>query len=121
MSQLTRYTGMNFPAYEYKEYPKWVKLSDGKEIVVQNEFEEREALGESVPAPVMEVPAIAAWAVEVPPVEFPVAEFPSSESNEKTALIARADELGAIYDKRWGITKLKDAIQAAEEDIESVE
>lgn len=34
------------PPYEHQEYPKWVKLADGSQIVVNNEEEEQAALGE---------------------------------------------------------------------------
>lgn len=35
-----QYSSMIFPPYVYREYPKWVKGTDGKEIIVNNKEEE---------------------------------------------------------------------------------
>jgi len=60
----------NFTApYVYREFPKWVTLADGSQIIVNNEEEEFAAIGEKEVAPAV-------------------------NSTERDALLTRAKELG---------------------------
>ena len=117
MTQRSRFDSMKFPAYQFREYPKHVRLPNGKHVTVNSKQEENEALG--IVEPVIEAPIMVVEAPiqeplpQIEPVEFPKVEFASDDG--RAALVARADELNIPYDKRWGIKKLKDAIEAAEE------
>lgn len=101
-----RFEGMHFPAYVYQEYPKAVNCPDGRQIVVKDAYEER-ALIASFPTNVVD---------ETITSTVPNAEIISDNSEEisKASVWARADELGIIYDKRWNIRRVMDAIAATE-------
>jgi hypothetical protein len=72
-------------AYEYQEYPKWVTLADGSQIVVNNAAEEDVALGE-----LTDVPA-----------------------DERESLMAEAKALGLTPHHRTGADKLREMIASA--------
>lgn len=94
------YTGMVFPDYEYREYPKMVypKGIDAKDdkgkpipgIVVNNDEEEARVMNTGTP--------------------------PVREADEIVRLTTLADVKGVQIDKRWGVAKLTAAIEAAGED-----
>jgi len=48
-----RFSGMKFPEYEFREYPKWVENQDGKPVLVNDADEELATLGvaKEEPAP----------------------------------------------------------------------
>ena len=58
------YDNMSFPTYVFREYPKWIKLKDGKAIVVDSQADELRAVAnDGTEAPVsLEVAANAALA-----------------------------------------------------------
>lgn len=89
MSKSPHYNGMEFPEYEFREYPKWVypKGTGKPGIVVANEDEE-----------------VAAMKTGVAPVR---------EADEIKRLIGVADVKGVSVDKTWGVAKLTAAIEAA--------
>lgn len=74
--------------YVYQEYPKWVTLADGSQIIVQNEDEERAAIGE---------------------------EADSAEGGEslRDALMDQAKALGLNPHHRSGADKLRELIDQA--------
>lgn len=76
------------PAYEHKEYPKWVRLADGSQIVVNDSDEEQAAIGAEAP-------------VEV------------GYGNLRDALATEARELGLTFHHRTGADKLREMIDAA--------
>lgn len=76
------------PAYEHKEYPKWVRLADGSQIVVNDSDEEQAAIG----------------------VEKSVE---AGYGNLRDALAAEARELGLMFHHRTGADKLREMIDAA--------
>lgn len=69
----------------FLEYPKWLRLPNGREVIVQDAEQEREALGD---APV----AVAAPSVvpEVPEVPEPAAVTPEPEADPAHAKRGRA-------------------------------
>lgn len=73
--------------YVYREYPKWVKLADGTDILVKSEDEEAAAVGEST--------------VE------------AGYDNLRDALMQEAKALGLNPHHRTGADKLREMVEAA--------
>lgn len=78
------YASMEFPDYQYEEYPKHINHADGSFTVVNNEAEEELALADK-----------------------PIVR----EEDERKRLIALADVHKITVDRRWNTTKLAQAIQ----------
>ena len=76
------------PVYEHKEYPKWVRLADGSQIVVNDSDEEQAAI-------------CAEASVE------------AGYGNLRDALAAEARELGLTFHHRTGADKLREMIESA--------
>lgn len=115
-----RYANMEWPEYEYREYPKMVypgaknpaKPYDAKGrplrgILVKDEAEEAEVMGE--PAPQQEREPERETGRLVPTGSANVERLKTPE-DEKAELIERAGVLGVQIDKRWSIAKIQDAI-----------
>lgn len=73
--------------YEYREYPKWVTLADGSQILVQNENEEFAAVGEQ--------------------------ELPAEMQDERETLMAEAKALGLNPHHKLGADRLRQMIDKA--------
>lgn len=117
--------------YVFQEYPKWVKLPDGKDIIVQDNLEERAMLQgfyvpnkESEPEEEFvgfreEATATVATEEATPieaeePIIVPIIAPDGDVIAESIdSLRSQADRLGLIYDKRWGALKLRQAIDGA--------
>lgn len=104
-----RYDNMDFPRYEYREYPKLLYLEGrgkGKPFVrVENAEEEAAA-----------VAAHEAKTVKAPPqAPEPDADTGSDDNQRQQITDAREalDALGVKYDKRWGLDKLQAALDGA--------
>lgn len=117
--------GSSYPDYQFQEYPKWVTLSDGTQKIVEDAHEEHQALGTKPkedkiepefvgfkgfefkvnPSPVVNVDDI--------PVEEKVINKDEIITDDIDALRKLADDLGLIYDKRWGAVKIRQAIDNA--------
>lgn len=137
--------------YVYHPYPKWIKDSRGKDVIVENNLEHRAVLqglyvhnpewdteskasavaetpdsliddmdlvqyaqeNELLPCDVPEVVPLGIIGVPLysPKEDNTIVDAP--EEDEKALLLKQADILGVYYDKRWGASKLKAAIDAA--------
>lgn len=85
------YANIQFPDYEYREYPKWVsrKLDDGAKsdpVLVHSEEEERVLQGGGEVVRTDEL---------------------------KATLIEQAKTMGVMIDKRWSPERLRAAMKAA--------
>lgn len=124
---------------KFREFPKWINTPDGQRHLVKNPTEELNTMApfkEKQPVvqvaedmlasavvnvAVEEVPAVEDAPAEAEPeataqefVEVGELECDQPTPDEKEALIARAEALGVIYDKRWGVGRLVEAIRKAE-------
>lgn len=110
-----RYADMEFPDYEFREYPKMVypgakdpaKPYDGKGrplrgIQVANEEEERQALGLADDGDAPKPTLVETSAPNTSRVQTP--------EDEKAQLVQEAEVLGVTIDKRWSIARIQDAI-----------
>lgn len=113
----------------FREFPKYVTLPGGGSAIVKDRAEEMQLLGIEAPKnlPVAEEDCYNNAPVdyesdELLPCDIPVAAeeveeiiqddaLPLPDTKEK--LQDEADTLGVIYDKRWGIDKLLEAINTA--------
>lgn len=87
-------------AYVYQPYPKWITLSDGRQIIVKDIDEHRSHAG-CTPLPEGEVVA-------------PMKQGPDdAAADEKDDLIAQAETMGVKIDRRWSAARLKSAIEGA--------
>lgn len=80
---LNRYTNMEFPEYEYVEFPKWVTPEGGKPTLVQDEEEEA---------------TVMAGAEVV------------REEDERAEVHLEAQNKGVQFDKRWSVQRIRTAI-----------
>ena len=136
----SRYDNFKFEPYKYREYPKWVHPVDesGKKlpaVLVEDRDEERLILKQPklVAKSVTELASIDVSGTSsadtsvvdlsslesqetgtVSEVEEPAAE--DDASGAVVSLRKRCEELGVAFSERWGVTKLKRAIQQAQDD-----
>lgn len=113
-----RYADMEFPEYEWQEFPRMVypgapdqkkpydkKGRPLKGVIVNDDAEMAAALGTVEDAPEPEfVPAAGG------------AERLKTAEDEKAELLEEAEVLGVQVDKRWGVAKIQDAIDAHKND-----
>lgn len=107
LNRLNRFSSMDFPPYDRKEYPKHINRANGTYIEINSAAEEQDALARIA----QEEAVTATSALEVSPAPMSVAH---QEFDERAALITRAEELDIAWDKRWGLKKLREIIAAAE-------
>jgi hypothetical protein len=129
MNQPRRYDSFRFPQYQFREFPKYVtpRGLDGKKlepVLVEDRDEERLVMRK--PQPVVEMiteeaevdleqeKAYAEELPEVPPEPLTAEELVAGD--QVVALRKRAKELNVEFSDRWGVTKLRRAIQAAQDD-----
>lgn len=101
----------------FQEYPKWVKSLNGKDIIVHDAREEMATICTNPPEP----PAFDITKLGIPLLD--IEELPTSATIENIRplgeirnielLRADADQMGLIYDKRWGIERLNQVISNA--------
>lgn len=85
----------NFTApYTFVEYPKWVKLADGTDLLVHDADEEAAAIGPAEAAP-------------------EDGTDDGIETDERAALFAKAKAMGLTPHQRHGVAKLREMIAAA--------
>lgn len=105
-----RYANMEFPDYEYREYPKMIypgapdprKPYDKngkplKGILVQDEDEERRVLQKDA---------------NLLPTISPGVQRVQTPADEKTELLERAKVMGVQVDARWSVARIQDAIDS---------
>lgn len=86
----TVYHNMEFPQYEFVEFPKWVKSPvTGEDVLVADEREEAVIMASK--------PLV-------------------READEIARLQKVAEIKGVQFDKRWGVKRLTDAIETAGHD-----
>ena len=99
------YAGMDFPPYEWKEYPKHVAIGPhGQTKIVQSAEEEQKLRAE----------------LQSEQDNEPAQQLPHVADPTRAILISRAREIGAAINPNWSITKLKSTIEAAEADLDSL-
>ncbi len=86
----TQYDNMEFPDYEFREYPKWVRPEGGDAVLVQSADEEAELMD--------------------------TGEAPVREEDERARLVLLAGLRDVQIDKRWSIAKITKAIADAGHD-----
>lgn len=80
----------------FKEYPKWIDSAKlGKRVIVATAEDEAEH-------------GIAN--VQQSPETAPIAAAEKSDADERTALLAQAESGGIKVDRRWGIDRLREAV-----------
>lgn len=111
--------------YVYQEYPKWITLPDGKTKLVEDAHEEHLEFGTKPKEDEIEPEFIGFKGFEFKLDPIPVVDLVDVPIEEKTAIEAevitedietlrkQADDLGLIYDKRWGAVKIRQAIDNA--------
>lgn len=100
------YANMEFPTYEYREYPKHIRTGlHGAYEIAQNENDEMRILTK-LKQDDDNAPAIAPQALVADP--------------EKEILISRARELGIAFNSQWSKAKLKVAIDTAEKEVDNL-
>ena len=112
----TVFDKMEFPDYEYREFPMAVPVLAG--AIQRSPYDAR---GKSHPVVIVqnqaEYDALAGGDVEVVPVNAAVVESAGrvkTEEDEREALYVKADQVGAKIDKRWSIERIESAIEAAQ-------
>lgn len=80
---VNRFTNMEFPDYEFVEFPKWVTPADGKAVLVQTEAEEAAVMG---------------------------GEEIVREDDVRADLVAEATLKAVKFDKRWSLERIRNAI-----------
>ena len=85
--------------YAHVEFPKWKHHATEPSVVVHSE-EEEDALGDG-------------WVNFKSELEQPQEPAEASEEDELNALRQIAEEKGVEYDKRWGVKRLKSAVESA--------
>lgn len=129
MAQSPYYAGRDWPAYQFREYPKEVAG-----VIVHSEADEHRVL-ERVPAAKpapstgdlqkqlaeLQAQLAAVLSAQAHAAHAPVAPQPSWSSPmtlattpERDSLLARAEAAGVDVDKRWGNDRLRQAVEAAE-------
>lgn len=99
------YANMDFPAYEWKEFPKAVTTGPhGQYVVVQSAIEESEVRSK------LQKDQDDAPAIHIPYVADP----------EKEILISRARELGVAFNPKWSKAKLQVTVNEAEREVDSL-
>lgn len=112
----TMYDNMEFPPYQYREFPQAVPVVGGKvqptpydsrgkahPVVIVNSQDELDALMED-----------GADLTPVNPQDPKGAQRVVTEEDEREALFVRADQLGVKVDKRWSTERIQRAISDAE-------
>lgn len=99
------YANMDFPPYEFKEFPKAVPVGPHGQTTIVSTKEEENILLKKIQKDHDDAPA------EV---------IPSVPDPEKEILISRARELGAAFNSKWSKAKLKATIDAAEMEIDNL-
>lgn len=110
--QNTMYDHMEFPPYEFNEFPMAVPVVDGvvqktpydakrkaHPVVIVNSEEELEALMQDQ-----------ADLVPVNPDAVVTAQRVKTEDDERDELYLRAEQLGVKVDKRWSIERIQKAL-----------
>lgn len=112
----TVFDRMEFPDYEYQEFPMAVPYVNG--AVQKNPYDAR---GKSHPVVMVnsqeEYDALVGGEAKVVPVNPEAAAGPSrveTEDDERAALLVRAGQLGIKVDGRWSIERIEKAISDAE-------
>ena len=120
-----RYADTEWPAWEFREYPMAVYpgSSDGGRtpdpnpdwnpgqkhskrwlqecVIVQNEEERLQVLGGDAKTVT----------------DSSGAQRVATEADERAALIAEADRLGVVIDKRWSLARIQDAIDSHKAEV----
>lgn len=99
------YANMEFPPYEFREYPKQVNTGPHGKFTVVHTRAEEDKLRQQLQKDHDDAPA-----EYVPHVADP----------EKEILISRARELGVPFNSKWSKAKLKITVQEAEADVDSL-
>ncbi len=99
------YANMEFPTYEYTEFPKHVVIGPhGKYVVIHNKEEENELLAK-----------LQQDYDDAPPETVRHVVDPAKE-----ILISRAAELGVAINRQWSVAKLQKVIQEVEEAVDNL-
>lgn len=99
------YANMDFPPYEYREYPKHIRTGPYGRYEVANNAAEEEKILAKLKQDNDDAPAIMAPLIADP---------------EKEILISRARELGIAFNSQWSKAKLTLVVQAAEKEIDNL-
>ena len=91
------YSKVTFPEYKYQEYPKWIHMTGYPSVIAQTAQEEAD-LRARTPIQTQHAELIEA--------------LPKPEPDDKTLWIEIADKNGIKIDKRWGLEKIKAAVEA---------
>ena len=108
MAQSPYYAGREWPEYKFVEYPKMVNG-----VVVDNADREAEVLADAAitaPAPVVDVSALMA---QIAALKAQVAAQPMLDADGvdvRAELIGQAEAHGISIDRRWGVDRLKSAL-----------
>jgi hypothetical protein len=112
--QNTIYDKMEFPGYEFREFPAAVPVVGGK--VMPTPYDER---GKSHPVVIVESQA-ELDALQGPEVTLvPVTEGSGhamrveNEDDIRKVLYVQAEQAGVTIDKRWSVARIEDALQNA--------
>lgn len=95
------YANMDFPGYEYREFPKHIPTGPHGRYEIAANATEEEVIRKRLQAEADGFAAIPEFVHHTP-------------DPEREALVSRAAVLGVPINKLWSITKLKSTIQAAE-------
>jgi hypothetical protein len=121
-----RYDSFPFPPYQFREFPKWVTPKDAEgnklpPVMVEDRDEERLVLQKLKPVLEMVTETAEVDLTQTAPeqeyVEEPKVPLTSEEllaGDEVVMLRKRAAELNIVFSDRWGVTKLRRAIQEAQ-------
>lgn len=111
--QNTIYDTMEFPAYEFREFPMAVPVVDG--VVQKTPYDaKRKAHPVVIVHSEEELDALLANEAELVPVNADAvvtAQRLKTEDDERDALYVRAEQLGVKVDKRWSIERIQKAIE----------
>lgn len=95
-----RFDTFVFPPYDFKEYPKWVKGADGKDVLVHSADEEVIAVEGAREAP---------EAFEHP-IDAPE-DGEDGGPSEREQLLQEAEEMGVSVKPNWAISRLRREIE----------
>lgn len=101
------YALMDFPPYQYREYPKAIQVGQRGEFKIAQNEEEESKIRSAIVAKIDSLPAENQAAA--------IAADPVRES-----LILRANELNVPINRKWSIGKLQAVVKDAEEAIDNL-
>lgn len=112
----TAFDNMEFPPYQYREFPQAVPVVGG--VVQPTPYDRR---GKAHPVVIVnsqdELDALMGDGADLTPVnpqDPKGAQRVVTEEDEREALFIRADQLGVKVDKRWSTERIQRAISDAE-------